>query len=106
MLSWLDQLDSQCSKDHLYKIATFSFDWKTVGKRLIDSQLIKDIDREEQSEQRKRDTMLEKWLEVKGSEATYRALIDVLNVLKNTQVAEEVQKLASSIATEGMLHLN
>ena len=77
-----------------------------MGKRLIDSKLIKDIDREEQSEQRKRDTMLEKWLEMKGSEATYRALIDVLNVLKNTQVAEEVQKLASSIATEGMLHLN
>ena len=77
-----------------------------MGKRLIDSQLIKDIDREEQSEQNKRDTMLEKWLEMKGSEATYRALIDVLKVVQNTQVAEEVKKLALSIATEGMLHLN
>ena len=77
-----------------------------MGRRLIDFQPIEDIEREEQSEQNKRDRMLEKWLEMKGSEATYRALIHVLTDVINTQVAEEVQKLASSIATEGMLHLN
>ena len=90
----------------MYKIATFSFDWKTVGKRLIGSQIIDDISREEQNEQNKRDKMLEKWLEIKGSKATYRVLFDVLKDVQNTQVAEEVQKLASSIATEGRLHLN
>ena len=91
----------QCSEEHLYKIATFNFDWKMVGKRLIGLQAIRDIDREEHSEQNKRDKMLEKWLEIDGSKATYRVLIEVLKDVQNTQAAEDVQKLASSIVIEG-----
>ena len=85
----------------MYKIATFSFDWKTVGKRLIGSQTVEDIDREERSEQNKRDKMFEMWLKMKGSEATYRVLFCVLKDVQNTLVAEEVQKLASSLCIAG-----
>lgn len=72
-----------------------------VGKRLIGPQVIKEIDHEEHSEQNKRDRMFEKWLEMKGSEATYRVLIEVLKEIQNAQAAEAVQKLASPIAIEG-----
>ena len=66
-------------------------------KRLIGIQAINDINIEEQSEQNKRDKMLEKWLEIKGSKATFRALIEAFNDIDNIRAAEEVQKLASSI---------
>ena len=91
--SSLDPLDFKCSEEHMYKISTFSINWKMLGKRLIGSQAVKDIDREESSEQDKRDKMLEKWLETKGSQATYRVLIEVLKDVQNTQAAEAVQKL-------------
>ena len=93
MLSWLDPLDMECSKEHIYIIAKFNFDWRTVGRRLIAAKTINDIDREEHSEQDKRDRMLERWLEIKGPEATYRRLITVFKDVENNQVAEEVRKL-------------
>ena len=93
MLSWLDPLDMQCSKEHIYIIATFNFEWKTVGRRLITAQTIKDIDREGHSEQEKRDKMLERWLQSNGSGATYRVLINALSDVRNNQAAEEVRKL-------------
>ena len=91
----------QCCEEHLYKIATLVFDWKAIGKRLIGSQAIRDIDREEDSEQNKRDRMLDSWLERKGSTATYRVLVDTLKDIRNTKAAEAVQKLASSIVSKG-----
>ena len=77
---------------------TCSFDWKVMGTRLVGEQAIKDIDREEQSEQRKRDKMFHKWLEMKGSEATYRVLIGVFGEVKNRQAAEAVMSLVPPIA--------
>ena len=103
LLSSLDPLDLQCSEEHIYEISTLSIEWKMLGKRLIGLQTTEDIDREEHSEQNKRDKMLEKWLEMKGSKATYRVLIEALQRIKNVQAAEAVQKLASSLmAIEGM----
>ena len=77
---------------------TCSFDWKVVGTRLVGEQTIKDIDREEQGEQRKRDKMFHKWREQEGSKATYRVLIDVFGEVKNRQAAEAVMSLVPSIA--------
>ena len=93
VVSSLDPLHTKCSDRDIYKIATFTFDWKMVGKRLIGPQPVRDIDREENSEQNKRDKMLEKWLEIEGSKATYRVLIEVLKDVQNTQAAEAVEKL-------------
>ena len=77
---------------------TCSFDWKVVGRRLVGEQAIVDIDREEQGEQRKRDKMFQKWLEMEGTKATYRVLIDVFEEVKNHQAAEAVKALVPPIA--------
>ena len=61
-------------------------------------QAIEDIDKEEQSEQRKRDKMFQKWQEIEGSGATYRVLIGVFEDVKNHQAAEAVRSLVPSIA--------
>ena len=78
------------------EIATFAFDWKVVGRRLLDRQTVEDIDREGHNEQEKRDQMFDKWLRKKGSLATYRVLMDVLRKVGNIQAEEAVEKLASS----------
>ena len=85
-------MDVKCTPQHLYEIALLHFDWKVVGKRLMDLRYIDDIDKDEESEQRKRDRMLEKWAEVKGLQASYRAIIDVFKKLSNHQAAEAVKK--------------
>ena len=100
----LDPLDSLCSNDHVLKVANkCSFDWKVVGRRLLDLQAIDDIDREERSELSKRDKMFEKWKEMKGSRATYRALMEVFEEVGNHQAAEMVKELVPPIA-EGKLY--
>ena len=78
--------------------ATCVSDWKVVGRRLVGEQAIVDIDRDEQGEQRKRDRMFQKWLEMEGSKATYRVLISVFEEVKNFQAAEAVKALVPLIA--------
>ena len=69
-----------------------------VGRRLLDPQAIDDINREEWSEQSKRDKMFLKWKEMKGSHATYTALMGVFEDLENHQAAVMVKNLVLSIA--------
>ena len=80
------------------KVALSSFDWKVVGRRLVGEQAIVDIDREEGSEQGKRDKMFDKWREHKGPKATYRVLIGVFEEVMNHQAAEVVKALVPPIA--------
>ena len=89
----VDPLDVKCTPEHLYDIAVLNFDWKVVGKRLLNATYVNDIDMEEGSEQRKRDRMVEKWLEIKGPRATYRAILTVFEKLSNRQAAEAVRNL-------------
>ena len=99
LLTPLDPLDSQCSVEHMNKVAlSFNFDWKVVGRRLVGEQAIEDIDREEQGEQRKRDKMFLKWLEQEGTKATYRVLIGVFEEVNYHQTAEAVRSLVPPIA--------
>ena len=73
---------------------------------LIDRpQTFADIDREDKSEEVKRDKMFEKWKEMKGSRATYRALMEVFEDVGNHQAAEMVKELVSSIAEGDMVML-
>ena len=88
-----DPLDVKCTPEHLYEISVLNFDWKVVGKRLLKPTYVNDIDLEEESEQRKRDRMVEKWSEIKGPEATYRAIITVFEKLSNRQAADAVRDL-------------
>ena len=104
-LSPLDLLDSPCSVAHLLIVAKKGkFDWKVVGRRLLDPQDIDDIDRDERSEQSKRDTMLLRWKELKGSCATYKALMGVFEEIGNHHGAEMVKKLISPIAEGRCCH--
>eukprot|EP00731_Ephydatia_muelleri_P008623 Em0004g961a len=96
----VDPLDVKCTPEHLYDIAVLNFDWKVVGKRLLNATYVNDIDMEEGSEQRKRDRMVEKWLEIKGPRATYRAILTVFEKLSNRQAAEAVRNLVVQDAND------
>ena len=92
-------MDTPCSEKSLLKIALLQFNWKVLGRRLLNSeQDVKDIDHEEKEEQHKREKMLLKWKEQKGSDATYQKLADTLKEVGNMDTAERVKLLA----VEGM----
>ena len=61
-------------------------------------QTVEDIDREDKSEEVKRDKMFLKWKEMKGSRATYRVLMEVFEEVRNHQAAEMVKELVLPIA--------
>ena len=100
MYAPLDPLDLLCSHEHLYEIASFQcFDLRAVARRLIGTQLTKDIiGNEGLSEQNKRDEVFEKWLEMKGPKATYRELVNIFEKLQHMEAALGVRKLATSYA--------
>ena len=74
-----------------------------MGRRLLVDrpQTIEDIDCEEKCEKVKRDNMFLKWKEMKGSRATYRALMEVFEEVGNHQAAEMVKELVSPIIVAG-----
>ena len=83
-----------CTTDHLCAIALEDFDWKVVGRRLLgEAKYVRDIDVEEETEQRKRDRMLDKWSEIKGPLATYGAILEIFENLSNRKAADGVKKL-------------
>ena len=75
-------------------IALLAFDWKRVGRRLLDlEQNIEDISRNEPSEENRREKMLMMWREQKGSAATYRVLIQAFEKIGNRSLVENVTKM-------------
>ena len=68
-----------------------------MGKRLVDSQDVDDIEREGHSEQEMRDKLFEVWKRRRGSGATYRVVMKAFNDVKNQQAAEMLKDLLSSI---------
>lgn len=77
-------------------IALFEFDWKTIGRHLLDKeQDIADIERDEHKELHRRQKVLMVWQEQQGSAATYKKLVDVLCNVGNISTASKVQELAS-----------
>ena len=87
-------MDTKGKRNIILKVSLLEFDWKSVGKCLLDDQsIIDDIDREEHNEQNKREKMLLKWLHQEGSRATYSCLMEVLEVLKLKDTAEAVTRL-------------
>ena len=88
-------MDKTCSKMCLLKTALLQFDWKSLGRRLLNTeQDVKDIDHEEKEEQHKRENVLLKWKEQQGSGATYQKLHDTLKEVGNKDTAERVEQLA------------
>ena len=104
MLSIIGLLDSQCDDKLLLKLsATVNFNWKTIGRRLVGFKTVNEIDQKaEQCEQEKRDDMFEKWIEQKGSKATYRALIEVFEEVKDPLAARAVREIVLHGAATGL----
>ena len=97
---------SECTTKHLKDIALWSFDWKTVGRRLLLSdQSIIDIDRDEKNEQNKRDKLLTTWHQQKGPKATYQVLMDTFQELNENSLVEDLKALTKECNTGGMLML-
>lgn len=95
----IELLDCVCSTEHLNKIAaTFNYDWRAVGRRLVEARDVEDVDREGHSEQEKRDKIFEVWMKRKGSEATYRKLMNSFKEVHNQLAADMVKELLLTIA--------
>ena len=85
---------TECTKDHLLKIALFDFDWMKVGRRLLVSeQNITDIGRDEPNESNRRDAVLMMWQRQKGSSATYRVLAETFEQLQYCEIAKKVKEM-------------
>ncbi len=88
--------DSKVSDVHLEKISRFlSQSIQCLAPYLgIKQRIVSDIDNlSHKGEKEKRHTFLIKWREVKGSEATYRNLIQALLTIESVEDAEKVCKL-------------
>ena len=75
-------------------IALLDFDWKPVGRRLLESeQNITDILHDEPNEQNRREKMLMMWQSQKGSLATYRALAETFEKLRYSNIVQVVKEM-------------
>ena len=69
-------------------------DWRELPSKIeLDDIVAKDIDRKQISEEEKRHCFFWKWIEIKGSAATYKLLIEGLLKINRVGDAEEVCKL-------------
>eukprot|EP00731_Ephydatia_muelleri_P005748 Em0002g1924a len=86
--------DLECTSGHFLKIASFSFDWRRVGRRLLASQQnITDIHRDEPDEPNRREAMLMMWQSQKGSLASYSVLAETFETLGYGEIAEKVKEM-------------
>ena len=87
----------ECSDEDIYTIAGYDFDWRRIGRRLLDDQKVKDIDRERVcDEAEKREQMLLKWKSTKSHDATYQALAKVMRAINNNATADRIEQLERS----------
>ena len=91
-------MDKQCTVLHIAKIATFLPKWKVVAKLLgLEGQIIRDIEDGYPNGEDQRSEALMKWVGMKGPQATYRKIYDILCDLEEMEAAEKVKKLATAI---------
>ena len=70
------------------------FDWKRVGRRLLESeQNITDICRDESDEPNRRDKMLMMWQSQKGSSATYSVLAETFEKLGYSKIVQRLKEM-------------
>ena len=84
----------------LVKISTNLDKWELIGRSLgLDDPDINSIKQERDTEEEKRDKMLRKWKQRRGSAATYEELAGALLLIKRTDLAEIVVSLRLSFVT-------
>jgi hypothetical protein len=68
--------------------------WKSLPSHLgLEDIVAEDIDKSQKTEREKRHEFLRQWKSTKGSEATYKRLIDALLQIRCKQDAEKVQEM-------------
>ena len=96
-------MENEAKEDHLEVIAReCSFDWMALRPHLgLSSAQEQDINRSESQYGEQRRVCLYKWKEVKGTSATYRALVEAANRISNRMLADKVKEVMNtpSIAT-------
>ena len=93
---------TECTRDHLLNIASFRFDWRRVGRHLLEcEQNITDIHRDEPDEQNRREKVLMVWQSQKGSLATYAVLAETFQKLKCGNITEKVKEMCRERSNDG-----
>ena len=91
-------MDKQCTVLHIAKIATFLPKWKVVAKLLgLEGQIIRDIEDRYPNGEDQRSEALTKWVGMKGLQATYRKIYDILCELEEVEAADKVKELTTGV---------
>ena len=89
-----DELNKECSDDHITAISLFLANWQTVAPHLglteVDEE---DVKEEKTKPQDKRYKSLQKWKTKNGFKATYTVLVEVLLKIGRADLAEKVCRL-------------
>ena len=92
-------MDKQCTFLHIATMATFLPKWKVVAKLLgLEGQIIRDIEDGYPNGEDQRSEALMKWVGMKGPQATYRKIYDILCDLEEMEAAEKVKELTSGVS--------
>ena len=94
-----EALEQQITEEVLDKIAsTCCEDYRRLPPYLgVECIAIRDIERDGKSEPERRQTFLRKWKQVKGSGATYKAIIAALLKIRCREDAEKICVLVKSL---------
>ena len=96
--SSLDPLNVQCRKESLKEMSNVIHDWRTVGMNLLGTESFQKIDIDVlstlEADQERMIKILHTWHEVKGVEATYAVLVQLLESTNNHDAANTVRALA------------
>ncbi|KAL5484179.1 hypothetical protein EMCRGX_G020631 [Ephydatia muelleri] len=85
---------TECTRDHLLDIALLDFDWRQVGRCLLESeQNTTDIGCVQPDEPNRRETVLMMWQSQKGSSATYIVLATIFEKLGYGNIAEKMKEM-------------
>ena len=96
----LDSLSEECSRTVLFDLAKYCIDWQLVGKRLgLSDTDITAVDSDNNTKDRKRVGVLEKWKDRCAFKATYRVFIEALLSQGMAQTAIEACKVIGTAAS-------
>ena len=90
------ELSQTVSSKHILQIQR-TISWWAVGRILLDRVVLNDITKDAFDEEQRRDMMLNKWQEKRGSGATYEKLIDAMIEVEKTSEAEGVCQLIAPV---------
>ena len=89
-----DELNKECSKEHINDISLFPTNWQTVAPLLgLDEVDEEDIQEDKTGAQNRRYKTLQKWKAKNVFKATYRVLVDVFLKIGRADFAEQVCRL-------------